>query len=167
MTADAANPNRKARSAARLAAVQALYQIAVGGQSEADVIVEFAVHRLGAEIDGVQYAEADRAHFEAVVRGVAANTAAIGVLIAKGTAQGWGAGRLEITLRAVLRAAAFELIARADVPARVVIAEYVDLARSFFDDPGKAAFVNGILDGWARDLRPGEFAEPAARTAAK
>lgn len=166
MTEDASNPGPKARSAARLAAVQALYQIAIGGQSEADVIAEFAAHRLGAEIDGVQYADADTGHFEAVVRGVTTNAPAIDVLVAAAAAQGWGAGRLEITLRAVLCAAAYELMARADVPARVVIAEYVDLARSFFNDPGKAAFVNGIVDTWARNLRPGEF-EPAARTAAK
>jgi N utilization substance protein B len=167
MTEDAANPGPKARSAARLAAVQALYQAAIGGQSAADIIAEFAAHRLGAEIDGAQYAEADASHFEAVVRGVVAGETAIDGLIAEATEQGWGAGRLEITLRAILRAAAYEFMERPDVPARVVIAEYVDLARSFFSDPGKAAFVNGILDSWARQLRGGEFAEPAARAAVK
>jgi N utilization substance protein B len=168
MTTGADSPGHQARSAARLAAVQALYQIAIGGQSGTEVIAEFVAHRLGAETDGVQYADADADHFAAVVHGVIDNAAAVERLITAAAAQGWGANRLEITLRAVLSAAAYELLERVDVPARVVIAEYVDLTRSFFDEAGKAAFVNDVLDTWARELRSAEMAAAAPpRAAAK
>jgi len=157
--ADAARPANQ-RGAARLAAVQALYQMDIGGAALPEVLAEFELHRLGKEIDGAQYRAADAAFFRALVGGVVADQRSLDPAIDRALSAGWPLARLDATLRAILRAGAYELSARADVPARVVISEYVDVAKAFYeaDVPG---MVNGVLDTLARTLRPAEF--PAER----
>ena len=144
------------RGAARLAAVQALYQMEISGAPLADVLAEFKIHRLGKEIDGAQYREADAAFFRDLVAGVVRDQRSLDPAIDGALSSDWPLARLDATLRAILRAGAFELAARADVPARVVINEYVDVAKAFFEEdvPG---MVNGVLDTLARNLRPAEF----------
>ena len=142
----------KARSAARLAAVQALYQLDMEGPSLARLLDEFHRHRLGAEIEGDQYAEAETAFFDDVVQGVAARKDEIDALLAAKLATGWTLERLDKTLLQVLRAGAFELLARADVPTASVITEYVDVAHAFFESR-EAKFVNGLLDAVAKVVR--------------
>jgi len=154
-TASSAGSGR--RSAARLAAVQALYQIELGGLAAGPVIEEFRTHRLGREIEGVAYAEADAALFADIVTGRQERTAEIDRLIGERLDKDRLLERLEAILRAILRAATYELLARPDVPARVIISEYLDVAHAFFSgsEPG---FANGVLDRLAHDLRGGEFA---------
>lgn len=150
-----AQPHRE-RRASRLAAVQALYQIELTGTAPDLVVTEFIAHRLGRSIDGERATPADRAHFVAVVEGGMRRLDDLDALIGDVLAEGWSLKRLGTLLRALMRAAAYELLEMADVPARVVIDEYVALARSFFADR-EPAFVNGALDKLARRLRPGEF----------
>ena len=154
------------RSAARLGAVQALYQIELGGASAEHTVAEFEDHRLGAEIEGIAYADADLALFGAVVRGASARAAEIDALIVGTLSRDWALGRLDCTVRAILRAATFELLARPAVPARVVINEYVDVAHAFFGgtEPG---FVNGVLDTLVRTIRPGELGANSDERAAE
>jgi len=151
----AGHPTRK-RSNARLAAVQALYQIDLSGEPPAAVIAEFQKHRLGREIDGEQYGEADAALFGDIVEGAIARLADLDRAISGVLTPDWPLERLETVLRAILRAGAYELLARPDVPARVAINEYLDVAHAFFDgkEPG---LVNGVLDRLAHALRPGDL----------
>ena len=142
----------KARSAARLAAVQALYQLDMDATPLAKLLDEFHRHRLGAEIEGDQYAEAETAFFDDVVQGVAARKDEIDALLAAKLAAGWTLERLDKTLLQVLRAGAFELLARADVPTATIITEYVDVAHAFFESR-EAKFVNGLLDAVAKVVR--------------
>ena len=142
----------KARSAARLAAVQALYQLDMEATPLAKLLDEFHRHRLGAEIEGDQYAEAETAFFDDVVQGVAARKDEIDALLSGKLATGWKIERLDKTMLQVLRAGAFELLARADVPTATVITEYVDVAHAFFE-PREAKFVNGLLDAVAKVVR--------------
>ena len=142
----------KARSAARLAAVQALYQLDMEATSMAKLLDEFHRHRLGAEIEGDQYAQAETAFFDDVVQGVAARRGEIDGLLAAKLATGWTLERLDKTLLQVLRAGAYELLARADVPTASVITEYVDVAHAFFESR-EAKFVNGLLDAVAKVVR--------------
>ena len=142
----------KARSAARLAAVQALYQLDMEAPTLAKLLDEFHRHRLGAEIEGDQYAEAEVAFFDDVVQGVAARREEIDGLIAGKLAEGWKLERLDKTMLQVLRAGTFELLARADVPTAAAITEYVDVAHAFFE-PREAKFVNGVLDAIAKVVR--------------
>lgn len=146
-----------ARGAARLAAVQALYQMDVGGTSVEEVMAEFETWRLGHELDGVTYRDADAAFFRDLVAGVVRDQRALDPMIHDALAAGWPLARIDVTLRAILRSAAQELSGKADVPARVVITEYVDVAKAFFDGD-EPRIVNGVLDALARRLRPGEFA---------
>ncbi|HEX6980002.1 MAG TPA: transcription antitermination factor NusB [Alphaproteobacteria bacterium] len=147
----ASSGRRSRRSAARLAAVQALYQIDLTSSDSKTVIDEFRSHRLDAAGD-----QPDAAYFGEIVAGVDARRTEIDSMLAALLAEGWTIARLETVLRAVLRAGAFELIARGDVPARVVIDEYVQVAHAFF--AGKEpAVVNGVLDRLARRVRPDEF----------
>jgi len=147
------HPPRQARSVARLAAIQALYQMEVGGAGVDAVVREFSDHRFEAETEGANpMAEADEAFFAEIVRGVVADQAAIDRSIVKRLAQNWKLERLDATVRAILRAGAWELAARADVPVEVVIDEYVDLAKAFFD-PTEAGFINAALDAIAGDVR--------------
>lgn len=148
---------RQARSVARLAAVQALYQMELSGAGVEAVVREFADHRFGGDLEGepqgeTPMAEADEAFFADLVRGVVADQAQVDRAIVKRLAQGWRLERLDATVRAILRAGAYELAGRADVPAEVVIDEYVELAKAFFD-PAEAGFVNAALDGIASDVR--------------
>ncbi|MFP4002487.1 MAG: transcription antitermination factor NusB [Alphaproteobacteria bacterium] len=147
---------QRARSAARLAVVQALYQMELGGAGVDSVVEEFRTHRLGRDIEGAEAAEADAPFFADVVRGVVTRQVAIDRQVNAILAEGWRLARLDSTLRALLRAATFELMARDDVPARVVIDEYAAVARAFFD-LSETGFVNGALDRIARALRPHEF----------
>lgn len=154
-----------ARGAARLAAVQALYQMEVGGAQLEDVLAEFETWRLGRDLDGVTYREADASFFRDLVSGVVHSQRTLDPMIHEALTAGWPLARLDVTLRAILRSAACELTERADVPARVVISEYVDVAKAFFsgDEP---RIVNGVLDTLARRLRAAEFAgtNPPGRT---
>ncbi|MDL2352947.1 MAG: transcription antitermination factor NusB [Pseudomonadota bacterium] len=142
----------KARSAARLAAVQALYQLDMEATPLARLLDEFHRHRLGAEIEGDQYAEAETAFFDDVVQGVSARKDEIDALLSDKLAAGWKIERLDKTMLQVLRAGAFELLARADVPTATVITEYVDVAHAFFE-VREAKFVNGLLDAVAKVVR--------------
>ncbi|MBD3729131.1 MAG: transcription antitermination factor NusB [Sphingomonadales bacterium] len=145
-------PRSQARSAARLAAVQALYQQSMEGTSVARLLDEFHQHRLGQLIEDDQYADAEVEFFDDIVRGVAARGDEIDSLLESKLAQGWTLQRLDKTMLQVLRAGAYELLARVDVPVASAISEYVDVAKAFFDDR-EAKFVNGILDAVAKEVR--------------
>lgn len=145
------------RSVARLAAVQALYQMEVSSIGVEHVIREFTEHRFDRALDGVEgegdtLASADEAFFAELVRGVVAEQKRIDAAITRRLAENWRLERLDATVRAILRAGAYELANRPDVPTEVAIDEYVDVAKSFFEgaEPG---FVNGALDAVARDVR--------------
>jgi len=142
----------KSRAAARLAAVQALYQLDMEGTPLAQLLDEFHRHRLGAEIEGDQYAQAEVAFFDDVVKGVEARRDEIDGLLAGKLAEGWKLDRLDKTMLQILRAGTWELLARADVPTATAISEYVDVAHAFFE-PREAKFVNGVLDGVAKGVR--------------
>ena len=142
----------KSRSAARLAAVQALYQHAMEETRRASLLDEFHRHRLGAEIEGDQYAEAEVAFFDDVVKGAIARRDELDALLSERLATGWRLERLDKTMLQVLRAGAYELVARADVPTGSVISEYVDVAHAFFE-AREAKFVNGVLDAVAKGVR--------------
>jgi N utilization substance protein B len=146
------------RRAARLGIVQALYRIELGGERPALVIRDFIDHRLGQEIEGERYLEADTIWFTDVVLGVHARTAEIDELLTQAFDKPDRLARVEALLRAVLRGATFELLARPDVPAAVIIDEYVEVTRAFFggSEPG---LVNAALDKVARMTRPGELEE--------
>jgi transcription antitermination protein NusB len=149
----ATTPKRSvSRSAARLAAVQALYQQEMEGTPVAALLHEFHLHRLGATIDGDQYAEAETAFFDDIVHGADARRAELDALIAARLSQGWSLARLDKPMKAILRAGAYELLARADVPAASVISEYVDVAKAFYD-ARESGFVNGLLDALAKEVR--------------
>ncbi|WFL77625.1 transcription antitermination factor NusB [Altererythrobacter arenosus] len=145
-------PRSQARSAARLAAVQALYQQQMEGTALARLLNEFHQHRLGMEIDDEQYAEAEVDFFDDVVAGVDARRDEIDALLGGKLAEGWTLVRLDKTMLQILRCGTYELLARADVPSAAAINEYVDVAKAFFDDR-EAKFVNGILDAVAKDAR--------------
>jgi transcription antitermination protein NusB len=142
----------QARSAARLAAVQALYQLEMESTPLARLLDEFHQHRLGAEIEGDQYAQAETAFFDDVVQGVAARREEIDGLLAGHLAEGWSLPRLDRTMLQILRAGTWELLARADVPTGAAISEYVDVAHAFFEKR-EAKFVNGLLDAVAKAVR--------------
>ncbi len=145
-------PRAQARSAARLAAVQALYQHQMESTALARLLDEFHQHRLGRELDDDHYADAEVDFFDAIVSGVIEQRDAIDDRLAGKLADGWTLARLDKTMLQVLRGGAFELIARDDVPTATAISEYVDVAKAFFDDR-EAKFVNGILDAIAKDVR--------------
>jgi transcription antitermination protein NusB len=144
---------RRARTVARLAAVQALYQMELAGTGVEAVIKEFLDHRFESELDGEPLAEADHAYFAEIMRGVIKDQASVDQAVTKRLATGWRLERLDATVRAMLRAGAFELKHRTDVPVEIVIDEYVELAKAFFPEPTEAKFVNAALDGVARDVR--------------
>ncbi len=143
---------RKSRAAARLAAVQALYQLEMEGTVLERLLDEFHQHRLGAEIEGDQYAQAETAFFDDVVKGASARRDEIDELLSSKLAEGWKLERLDKTMRQILRAGAWELMARADVPTATVITEYVDVAHAFFESR-EAKFVNAVLDSVAKVVR--------------
>jgi N utilization substance protein B len=143
----------RSRSAARLAAVQALYQQEMEGTPLRRLIKEFHDHRLGATIEDARYHEAERDFFDDLVSGADARRSEIDELITARLAEGWSLDRLDRPMRAILRAGAYELIARADVPVASIISEYVDVAHAFFDKR-ESGFVNGLLDAIAKGVRP-------------
>lgn len=142
----------RSRSAARLAAVQALYQREMEETPVPTLLHEFHHHRLGATIDEDEYAEAEVDFFDDVVKGVAARAEELDGLIAAKLAKGWSLPRLDKPMKAILRAGAYELAARPDVPVASVISEYVDVAKAFYD-ARESGFVNGLLDAIAKDVR--------------
>jgi N utilization substance protein B len=140
------------RSVARLAAVQALYQMEVSGAGVDAVVREFGEHRFDRDVEGERLAAADETFFAELAKGVVTNQSKIDQGIVKRLASGWRLERLDATARAVLRAGAYELMYRPDVPTEVVINEYVEIAKSFFEGP-ESGFINGALDAIARDAR--------------
>lgn len=155
---------RIVRSRARLAAAQALYQMELAGEGAEDVVAEFRSHRMGFKEDALQgevLAEADEQLFSDIVQGVVARQVEIDKALAGALAAGWPLDRLDATLRALLRAATFELVARPDVPGRVVLDEYVRMTGAFFGGE-EVGFANGVLNTLARRARPAEFGLPAA-----
>jgi N utilization substance protein B len=149
------------RSAARLAASQALYQMEVGGSGLADILAEFEAHWIGQEVEGDQYNPAETAFFRDVVSGVLRDQVAIDRGVDDALAAGWPLKRVEALMRAILRAAFYELRSRPDVPARVVIKEYVDVAGAFFGAE-ESGMINAVLDALARQTRRSEFASESA-----
>lgn len=149
---DLMNERSKSRSAARLAAVQALYQLEMEGTPLSVLLHEFHQHRLGATIEDVTYADAEESFFDDIVTGVDKRREEIDGLITARLSKGWSLERLDKPMRQILRAGAYELIARRDVPTGTVISEYVDVAHAFYDKR-EAGFVNGLLDGVAKDVR--------------
>ena len=145
------------RSIARLGAIQALYQLAMNPGLAADTVVgEFRLHRLGREIDGETYGEADEELFTDIVRGVARHRERLDETISASLTEEWPLRRLETILRLIIEAGAYELAHRLDVPPRVTLSEYVAIAHAFFDgkEPGLA---NGVLNRLARTLRADEI----------
>ena len=143
------------RSAARLAAVQALYQQEMEGIPTTRLIHEFHAHRLGATIEDVTYADAEESFFDDLVGGTAARKDEIDELITARLAEGWTLARLDKPMKALLRVGAYELLARPDVPVATVITEYVDVAKAFYDKR-ESGFVNGLLDALAKAARPAQ-----------
>ena len=149
------------RSGARLAVVQALYEMDISGKGVLDALAEFEAFWIGQEVDGIAHPPAETAFFRDLLRGTVEEQSAIDPKLDQALAQGWPLRRIEIVLRAILRAGAYELMFRRDVPAAAAISEYVDVAHSFYtaDEPG---LVNAVLDRVAREVRPGEVGAPKA-----
>lgn len=145
-------PRSQARSAARLGAVQALYQREMEKTPLARLLNEFHMHRLGAEIDEEQFADAEVPFFDDIVSGFDARQDEVDALIEGKLAEGWTLKRLDKTMLQILRCGTYELLARADVPTGSAISEYVDVAHAFFD-AREAKFVNGVLDAVAKVVR--------------
>jgi transcription antitermination protein NusB len=152
------------RSAARLAAVQALYQMDVSGKSVLDALAEFEAFWIGREVEGIEFKPSDTNFFRDILTGVVKNQREIDLGIDKALAADWPLKRIEAVLRAILRAGGYELMFRKDVPARVAITEYVDVTHGFYgeDEPG---LVNAVLDKVAREVRPGELEKRATAQA--
>ena len=148
------------RGAARLAAVQALYQMDVAATPLHEILAEFESHWLGREVEGDEYLPAEAAHFREVVGGVVSEQRKLDPMIDAALQKGWPLKRIETVLRAILRAGAYELDHKPDVPARVVVSEYVDVAHAFVD-ADETGMINAVLDQLARQLRAGEFAASA------
>lgn len=146
------------RSAARLAAVQALYQMDLTGKSLDAIIREFERHWMGKEIEDDQYKPADSALFRVIIQGVLDHQRRIDPTVDDLLAKGWPLKRIENVMRAILRAGAWELLYSPDVPVKVVISEYVDIARAFFERE-ETSMVNAVLDRLAREARAGELPE--------
>ncbi|MBR1085899.1 transcription antitermination factor NusB [Bradyrhizobium manausense] len=144
------------RGAARLAAVQALYQMDIAGAGINDIFAEFESHWLGNEVEGDTYLPAEAAFFRDVVAGVVRDQKQLDPLIDEALSKGWPLKRIEAILRAVLRAGAYELQHRKDVPGRVVVSEYVDVANAFVDRE-ETGMVNAVLDQIGRQFRGNEF----------
>jgi transcription antitermination protein NusB len=157
---------RKARHAARLGAVQALYQMELSGKPHNEVLAEFESFWLGQEVEGLVFDEADRVLFRDLVEGVVKDQRIIDKRLDEALKADWPLKRIEMVLRAILRVGSCELQQRKDVPAKAAISEYVTIARDFYgeDEPG---LVNAVLDGVARQLRPKEFGDKSNTDAKK
>jgi N utilization substance protein B len=149
------------RGAARLAAVQALYQMDIAGTDLNDILAEFESHWLGGEVEGDKYLPAEAAFFRDIVRGVVADQRNLDPAIDQALSKGWPLKRVEALVRAVLRAGAFELTNRKDIPVRVIVSEYVDVANAFVDRD-ETGMVNAVLDMLARNMRAEDF-DPARK----
>lgn len=145
-----------ARTSARLGAVQALYQMELASTDVADILVEYTSSRQGNAFDNGEHGKADIMFLKDIVQGVVKHQRTIDRSVADCLSAGWTLPRLDATLRAILRAAGYELEHRPDIPGKVVIAEYVELTRAFFED-NESAFINGALDKLAHIQRPDEF----------
>jgi N utilization substance protein B len=159
--AAASAPDRAARKAnrrgaARLAAVQALYQMDLAATPLTEIVAEFETYWIGQEVDGSRYLPAEAGFFRELVAGYIREQRRLDPLIDRTLAGGWPLKRIEMLLRAILRAGAYELDQRRDVPARVVVAEYVDVAHAFLDAE-ETGMINAVLDALARQLRAPEF----------
>jgi transcription antitermination protein NusB len=161
MARPAPTDTRKAnkRGAARLAAVQALYQMDIAGTGLNEIMAEFESHWLGGEVEGAQYRPAEAAYFRDIVGGVVREQGRLDPQIDAALTRGWPLKRVEAVLRAIMRAGAYELACRSDVPAQVVMSEYVDVASAFVDRE-ETGMVNAVLNQIARELRPDEFGTP-------
>ena len=148
---DSIKPANK-RGAARLAAVQALYQMDVAGTGVLEIAAEYETYWLGKEIDGATYREADAQWFRAIISGVVSGQTALDPVIHDSLLDDWPLSRLDSTLRAILRAGAWELMEKRDVPVAVIVSEYVDIARAFYADD-EPKLVNAVLDRVARRTR--------------
>ncbi|PZU50714.1 MAG: transcription antitermination factor NusB [Sphingomonas sp.] len=146
---------RRRRSAARLAAVQALYQHASSNTPQAKLIAEFHDHRLGTEVEGEQLSAADQPFFDDLVSGTLARVDELDALITQFLGTGWSLDRLDRLMLQILRSGAYELVARTDVPRAAVVSEYVDVAHAFYEKR-EAGFVNALLDRLGRSVRDGE-----------
>ncbi len=144
------------RSAARLAAVQALYQMDVTGKTLPDILAEFETFWIGGEIEGDQYNPAELAFFRDILKGVLADQVLLDNAANDALVSSWPLARIDSVMRAILRAGAYELKKRRDVPAKVVIKEYVDVAGAFFgrDESG---MINAVLDSLGRTFRADEL----------
>ena len=150
------NQKRKMKSASRLYAVQALFQMEHSDQTSDEVCVEFLDHRFGADYDGAQFAEGDVDLFRQTIANAVDNQAQIDQLTDRALVAKWPLGRIDPTLRALFRAAGAEMVS-SDVPPKVIISEYVDLASAFFPEGKEAKFVNAVLDHIAHDALPDSF----------
>ena len=150
------NQRRKMKSASRLYAVQALFQMEHSSQTLDQVTAEFLNYRFGETYDGAEMIDGDIAHFKMLVERAVANQAKIDQLTDRALVARWPLGRIDPTLRALFRAAGVEIIGR-DTPPKVAITEYVDVAKAFFDDGDEPKFVNAVLDHMAREARPEQF----------
>ena len=140
------------RGAARLAAVQALYQMDVGGAGVLEVVAEYEAHRLGQELDGDTYLKADASWFRSIVSGVVRDQVKIDPVVRSALQSDWPLSRLDSTLRAILRAGTFEILERKDVPIPVIVTEYVEIAQAFFEGE-EPKIVNAVLDRIAKQVR--------------
>lgn len=140
------------RGAARLAAVQALYQMDVAGTGLLEISAEYEAYRLGKEVDGATYREADAQWFRAILSGVVQDQKTIDPVIRQALTDDWPLSRLDSTLRAILRAGVYELMKRADVPVAVIVTEYVDIAKAFYTEE-EPKLVNAVLDRVSRRIR--------------
>ena len=150
-------PSPVARAAARLGAVQALYQMDIAGTDLAETLAQFASRSAGENFDDGECGEADYRHLKEVVEGVVREQTAIDPVTDRILDPAWPLHRLDATVQAILRAAAYELMFMEKVPARAAVSEYVDVAAAFFGDTERG-FINGVLDRLARQRRPSEFA---------
>lgn len=149
------------RSAARLAAAQALYELEVSGKGVNEAIAEFEAHWLGREVEDIPAREADAVFFRDVVTGFVREQPMLDRRIDNALTKDWPLRRVESVLRAILRAASYELFFRMDVPVRAVISEYIDVAHAFYEDD-ESRIVNAVLDALAREARPDDFTKARA-----
>jgi transcription antitermination protein NusB len=154
--ADTVRMSTMVRSQARLAAVQALYQMDLAATDINTLVHEFVSERFGSGAEDQTVAFADKDLFEAIVRGVVEHQAEIDPALDAQLASGWRLNRIDATVRANLRAAMYEILYRPDVPPRVIISEYVDIAKAFFEGE-EPKVVNAVLDKLARKHRAAAF----------
>jgi N utilization substance protein B len=151
---NASEQRARLRRTARLSAVQALYQMELTGAGAKAVVMQFRNHKFGYDDEPGDYIESDEDFFEDLLNGIVARQDEVDSLAASVVKEGWKYSRLDSTVRAILRAGGYELVARADVPTGVVINEYVDIAKAFFEGP-EPGFINATLDALARKTRSG------------